>query len=630
MAQFTYQPYSNPYVSSITQLMERQGEIPAQAALQIGQAQANAAAQQGQIYGGMAQQLGQQLGQIPQEIERQKRQALQDQIIGAQVADLKQRQAGQAAVDTMMRGDQLPQGDAGPRQPSYLDQNGLFDIPKMTVALGQSGLGHMAPELLKGAEAINDSILKHQELQANVAKQNTILTGDIANGALLLMRGGVPIDQAMDMAASPALATQRVAPQDYAKIRAQILSLGPEQQQSALEQFKAQSAKLQPTKTLKEGEIETSIYGDVIGKGGEKKSFEPRPMLLDGQPVEAAFDKETGKYFVNGEDVSGRVQPVKAPKGLQARAVLLDGKPVELAFNPETGGYQDSGGTKIDGSRIKPIPPASVQVTNLTNQGLSNMPTWATDDSRPPKGPEANKVDPVVRMTPNGLYQAAQNYIASGQFPPTGRGSDPTAVAQRAAIVSKVGAIAAAAGVDEPTLRAFYKANAGALSQQQKAYDAASVSIAKADRDVDLLEKVLPKIGDVGSPMFNKPLRSFEQNVAGNPDLAEFATRLRSVQNEYTRILNASLTGSGGGVMSDSARHETDQLLNPNATVEQMIRSIQALKSEGNNRLLSQGEQIQRIMQRMQGGAQPPTQPAGLVPTMRYNPATGKVEPILR
>ena len=627
MAPFVYQPYSNPYVNSITQLMERQGEIPAQAALQIGQAQANAAAQQGQIYGGMAQQLGQQLGQIPQEIERQKRQALQDQIIGAQVADLKQRQAGQAAVDTMMRGDQLPAGDAGPRQPSYLDQNGLFDIPKMTVALGQSGLGHMAPELLKGAEAINDSVLKHQELQANIAKQNTIMTGDIANGALLLMRGGVPIDQAMDMAASPALATQRVSPQDYARIRGQILSLGPEQQQSALEQFKAQSAKLQPIQTTKEGETKTTVYGDVISQLPEKKSFEPRPMLLDGQPVEASFDKTTGKYFVNGEDVSGRVEPVKTPKGLQARAVMVDGKPTELAFNPETGNYQDSGGNKIEGSRIKPIPPASVQVTNLTNQGLANMPTWATDDSRPPKGPEANKIDPTVRMSPNGLFQAAQNYIATGQFPPTGRGSDPTAVAQRAAIVSKVGAIASAAGVDEPTLRAFYKSNAASLTQQQKSYDAVQSFMATADRNSELLDQTLAKIPDTGVPAFNGPIRDLAKTFGGSADVSQFATYLRSVQNEYGKIIaQPNLSGQ----LTDSARKEAEQLIDPKATVKQIMASLQALRNEGSNRLLSTGEQIQRIMQRMQGGAQPPTQPAGLVPTMRYNPATGKVEPIQR
>jgi hypothetical protein len=231
---------------------------------------------------------------------------------------------------------------------------------------------------------------------------------------------------------------------------------------------------------------------------------------------------------------------------------------------------------------------------------VANIPPWALTPDRPTPA-EGNVFEPKIGTTPNGLFQDAQTWLQTGKYPPLGLGQNPLAVARRSAIDSKVGAIAAASGMDVPALQALYRTNAQTLTQQQKAYDIASVAIAKADKDVDLLDTILPKIGDTGIPIFNQPLRDFEKSVAGNPDLSEFATRLKSVQSEYTRIINASPTGTGGGVMTDSAQNDVKQLLDPKATVPQILRSIAALKSEGANRLLSQGEQIQRIQARMQG-----------------------------
>ncbi len=204
-------------------------------------------------------------------------------------------------------------------------------------------------------------------------------------------------------------------------------------------------------------------------------------------------------------------------------------------------------------------------------------------------------------MTPNGLYQAALNYIANGQYPTTGRGSDPVAVAQRAAVTSKVGAIAAASGMDEPALRAFYKANGASLSAQQKMQDSVQGFIATADKNAALLDDSLKKIPDTGSPLFNKPLRSFQKDVLGNTDLSQFGTYLQSVQNEYARIISQP---NLAGQLTDSARKEAETLLDPKSTVPQMLASLQALKNEGNNRLMSVGEQIQRIQQRIQAGPQ--------------------------
>jgi hypothetical protein len=593
---FQYQPYSSPFAGSIAQLIARRGEIAAHAAELAGQANARAAEQSGAAWANGVQNTGQILGALPLQMVAARRAQSQDQLQQIAVTEAQQRHAGGAAVDTMMRGDQLPAGDVGPRQSSYLDANGLFDIPKMTAALGQAGIGHLAPELLKGAESINDSILKHQELEQKTAQQQTILIGDLADGALKLSKSGVSLVDAMDFAVQPALATKRIKPEDYQRLRAQIAALPPDQQTAAMNQFMDQAAKMAPTKTLGKDAQESDRYGRVITTN------------LQAEPNKGDYTGPDGiRYHANGTPVTGQVmRPQVPPSAAQTHNMRLKGVgdvPVDYVPGKDgTGGTWMYQGKDVTG-QVTAIPSAAITIHNENAKG-PDLPVWATDDSRP-TGPDANKLDPRVRMTPNGLYQAAMNNIATGQFPPTGRGSDPASVATRTAITSKVGAIAAAAGMDEPALRAFYKSNAASLAQQQKMQDSVQGFMATADKNAALLQESLKNIPDVGVPLFNKPLRAFASSVSGDPNMSRVATYLQSVQNEYARIIaQPNLAGQ----LTDSARHEAEALLDPKATVPQILASIDALQKEGNNRLVSVGEQIQRIQQRMQVGpsAAPP------------------------
>lgn len=309
-------------------------------------------------------------------------------------------------------------------------------------------------------------------------------------------------------------------------------------------------------------------------------------------------DSPTQKQSTTALDLMRPPKPEPTPKGYQHVDKLLDGKPATLLIDPTPGGKTyDLSGAPIENAatRVRPIPAASIQIHN-DNAKVPTLPAWALDDTRP-SGPDANKLDATVRMTPNGLFQAAQTYIATGQFPPTARGSDAIAQNTRAAITSKVGAIAASSGLDEPALRSFYKSNAASLAQQQKMQDSVQGFMATADKNAALLQETLKTIPDTGIPIFNQPVRAFAKNVAGNKNLAQFATYLQSVQNEYARIISQP---NLAGQLTDSARHEAEALLDPKATVPQILGSIEALQKEGNNRLVSVGEQIQRIQKRMQ------------------------------
>jgi hypothetical protein len=330
---------------------------------------------------------------------------------------------------------------------------------------------------------------------------------------------------------------------------------------------------------------------------------------MEGRPIPVApgtsLIAPSALQAVPGQAVGQPVTPLyTAPprpekRTLEQKNVTLDGKPNQLVnFDPTTGNnYLPGSDTPIESSRLKANVPPSIVIHN-EQRATATMPEWALTDARP-SGPDANKPDPTIRMTPNGLHQAALNFIATGQYPPTGRGSDPASLAQREAINAKVGAVAAASGMDLPTLRAFYKSNAASLSQQQKAADSVQSFMSTADKNADLLKQTLAKVPDSGIPLLNQPLRSFAKNVEGDKNMSQMVTYLRSAQAEYGRIISQP---NLAGQLTDSARHEAQDLLDPKATVQQMLASLDALRSEGTNRVVSIGEQIQRIQQRMQNG----------------------------
>lgn len=84
---FSYSGYSNPYVQSMTALLQRPGDIEAQRAMTVAQAQGNAAQQSGQAYGNAIQGAGQAIAAIPQQIQQQKMEALKAQDIQGQIAE---------------------------------------------------------------------------------------------------------------------------------------------------------------------------------------------------------------------------------------------------------------------------------------------------------------------------------------------------------------------------------------------------------------------------------------------------------------------------------------------------------------------------------------------------------------
>lgn len=287
MAPFQYEQYRNPFVGSIGELM-----------MQPARAQAQAELQKGAVWSNAADRIAQAVGSIPAQMQQHQEQQQRAELVGGQLADARARRAGNTAVDTLMQGDQLPANDAGPRQESYTDANGLFDVPKLNQALAHMGLGHMAPELLKGAESINESITNHQALEQKTAQAKTLIFGDMADGALKLAKLGMPVADAMDFVVQPGIATGRIAPQEYAQLRQQIARLPPEQQAAALTTFMDSASKIGGGETLGKDAQRLDRYGRVVatnaveepGKGDY--TINGQRFSADGKPKGPVVPKE--------------------------------------------------------------------------------------------------------------------------------------------------------------------------------------------------------------------------------------------------------------------------------------------------------------------------------------------------
>jgi len=229
-------------------------------------------------------------------------------------------------------------------------------------------------------------------------------------------------------------------------------------------------------------------------------------------------------------------------------------------------------------------------------------------------------------LTPDALNLTAKMYAMTGQLPPMGLGK--TGAAVRASIINK--AADEYKSLDLPQQIAAYKANQQSLTKVQGTADKVSAFENTAGKNLDQFLSLAEKIPDTGSPWVNQPIRSLDVKALGSTDLAAANAAREVALREIARVTNdPNLSGS----LTDSARKEIQGLSPESATFAQIKAVAKVLRQDMANVHSGLNEQIADIQRRIAtppGQAIQPPAPAALVPTMRYNPATGKVEPIVK
>lgn len=202
----------------------------------------------------------------------------------------------------------------------------------------------------------------------------------------------------------------------------------------------------------------------------------------------------------------------------------------------------------------------------------------------------------VTDLTPAGLDAAALNYAKTGQLPPLGMGDKTT----RKRIINRAAEMMP--GLDIASAKADYDANRQSLTALQKQRDAVGAFEETALKNVDLFLTAAAKIPDTGSPLLNTPIRAVNDRLFGSPEMATFNTQRRTVIPEFAKILN---TANLSGQLSDSARHEIEEIVAGNATLKQMIATAKALKLDVTNRKTSYDDQIAGIKARIAKASAP-------------------------
>jgi hypothetical protein len=210
-------------------------------------------------------------------------------------------------------------------------------------------------------------------------------------------------------------------------------------------------------------------------------------------------------------------------------------------------------------------------------------------------------------MTPEGLQVAAWQYIQTGAMPPLGMGKQ--AADARMRILNEAGKVASAGGGDPVLNAALYKADSGALKQQQATLSAITAFENTAKKNLEVMEREAKRIVDFGGPWLNKPMRAAATGL-GSTKMAAFNAAHAAVVPEIARILTQP---NLSGVLSDSARHEINAMLDADASIPQMLSAIRILKTDMNTRRSSIEHELEALQRRI-GGRGPAGRSAGAAP----------------
>lgn len=129
---------------------------------------------------------------------------------------------------------------------------------------------------------------------------------------------------------------------------------------------------------------------------------------------------------------------------------------------------------------------------------------------------------------------------------------------------------------DLGSMRANFKAQAGSINKLVPQLNAIEAYEQTAKFNGQRLLDLVDKIDNTSIPVIEGYARR-AQRAAGDPDQAEFQSVLAQYQTEAARIINnPNLTG----ILSDSARHEMQEIIGGNMNAAQIKRVVNRLNTE--------------------------------------------------
>jgi hypothetical protein len=257
----------------------------------------------------------------------------------------------------------------------------------------------------------------------------------------------------------------------------------------------------------------------------------------------------------------------------------------------------------------------------LAASGATAAPDGVTPNpgSRASAGSSGPKL--IAGLTQEAIDRAAQELHTTGRLPrQAGR-------AGSAAIRNREAEMFPRSDLGFGGTLATYSAGTHSLEKLQTQADAVNAFERTAIANLDQFLASAKGVIDTGSPLFNAPGRKFAERVAGDPNLTRFSVARQVAVQEVGKVLSGAM---GNAAISDSARHEVEQLLSPDASIAQIDAAANILKQDMLNRKRALAAELDSVRRRTAGlpaadehGA---TEGGGAQRRRKWNRATGALE----
>lgn len=249
-------------------------------------------------------------------------------------------------------------------------------------------------------------------------------------------------------------------------------------------------------------------------------------------------------------------------------------------------------------------------------------------DGKPLNAAPSGTVD-LAKVSPVDL-EAAYRYFADGTLPPNmGRGQQGMQESQR--IRSIAAQISQNLGVSAEEARAnqvLFKGSGQAVTALVKREAQVGANVRNFDFNADQVLQLSQKVDRTGAPVVNTWLNAGRRSVQGNADVSAFDVAVKTTVNEFAQIVS----GTTAGATTEGEKQKAEALLNAAQTPEQIVKVINQMRVESQNRMKSFADQKQETLGRLRAGGPKPAAPGSATPTSAApaapmtatNPATGE------
>lgn len=257
----------------------------------------------------------------------------------------------------------------------------------------------------------------------------------------------------------------------------------------------------------------------------------------------------------------------------------------------------------VAGYRADQHKPSEAELAYLAAQGdpkaikaMDYWKQWKADSA----GGKAKAVQENKRQDfdPQTVDYMARTYIKTGTMPPLGMGGTEArkAIYQRAAQISRTAGTTPEEIADRQSAR---KSLTSALSELEKRKANILAFSNTTEKNLAVVDELSQKVDRTGVPIINRWLLAGKRSLAGDPDVAKFDAATRTAINEFAKVTSSA---TGGGVTSDQARKEVEELLNTAQTPEQIKGVIDFLRREMGNRRAGFDDEEKTIREAMKSG----------------------------